>query len=108
MSKRKIASKTLQVPTALADWTPETGWLGTKFSRPLISSDSIYDSFRKAINSRILFPNAIFMQNSVDNLAWSKLTEELDEVMEDTLEIVEFNACNVKEKFSNPMVISMI
>ena len=29
----------------------------------------------------------------------SKLTEELDEVMEDTLEIVEFNACNVKEWF---------
>ena len=30
---------------------------------------------------------------------FSKLTEELDEVMEDTLEIVEFNACNVKEWF---------
>merc|ERR1719419_586089 len=58
------------VPTALADWSPD-GALGTKFSRPLIDSDSVADSF-------------------------SKLTEELDEVMEDTLEIVEFNACNVK------------
>ena len=50
--------KTVLVPTALADWTPETGFLGTKFSRPLISSDSIYDSFRRARNPGLTVLNA--------------------------------------------------
>ena len=45
--------KTVQVPTALADWSPEAGILGTKFSRPLIDSDSVEDSFRNGFKIKL-------------------------------------------------------
>ena len=89
--------KTVQVPTALADWSPESGILGTKFSRPLIDSDSVEDSFRYGYKTKLQSVNLCMHQ--ILEPHFSKLTEELDEVMEDTLEIVEFNACNVKEWF---------
>ena len=45
--------KTIQVPTALADWSPDAGILGTKFSRPLIDSNSIEDSFRNGFKPKL-------------------------------------------------------
>lgn len=86
------------VPTALADWTPETGLIDTGNARYILMHLSVLFQvhFISLLTNISVFSRSILNSKSIAE-SFVKLTAELDTVMKDTVNIVEFSKCQISD-----------